>query len=157
MEQELNKIKEEIEKYRINNSSTIKTLKNDILQKMLFKGEELKNYHKLLKDYRYIDEIDELRYGSYIRWFNIEKMNKNEISKSSDKSNDKNDKNKTNISFDLLRGGFVVDLKQVLDDIHILCKNGIKLFFTIKMSNCIIFQKNTKQEELLIQILDHVK
>ena len=146
MEQEMNKIKEEIEKYKLNNSSVIKTLKNDILQKMLFKGEELKNYHKLLKDYRYIDEIDELRYGSYIRWFNIEKMNKN----------DKN-KSKVDISFDLLRGGFIVDLKQVLDDIHILCKNGIKLFFTIKMSNCIIFQKNTKQEELLIQILDHVK
>uniref|UniRef100_A0A6C0ETA3 Uncharacterized protein n=1 Tax=viral metagenome TaxID=1070528 RepID=A0A6C0ETA3_9ZZZZ len=154
MEQELNKIKEEIEKYRINNSSTIKTLKNDILQKMLFKGEELKNYHKLLKDYRYIDEIDELRYGSYIRWFNIDKMNKkNEINK----SNKSSDKSNNNISFDLLRGGFIVDLKQVLDDIHILCKNGIKLFFTIKMSNCIIFQKNTKQEELLIQILDHVK
>ena len=151
MEQEMNKIKEDIEKYKLNNSSVIKSLKNDILQKMLFKGEELKNYHKLLKDYRYIDEIDELRYGSYIRWFNIEKMNKNE-------KNNKNNKNKSNdISFDLLRGGFIVDLKQVLDDIHILCKNGIKLFFTIKMSNCIIFQKNTKQEELLIQILDHVK
>ena len=135
MEEEMNKIKEEIEKYNLHNSSIIKSLKNDILQKM-FEGEEIKYYHKLLKEYRYIDEIDELRYGSYIRWFNIEKKDK---------------------SFDLLRGGFIVDIKQVLDDIHILCKNGIKIFFTIKMSNCIIFQKNTKQEKLLIQILDHVK
>ena len=135
MEEEMNKIKEEIEKYNLHNSSIIKSLKNDILQKM-FEGEEIKYYHKLLKEYRYIDEIDELRYGSYIRWFNIEKKDK---------------------SFDLLRGGFIVYIKQVLDDIHILCKNGIKIFFTIKMSNCIIFQKNTKQEKLLIQILDHVK
>ena len=133
---EMNKIKEEIEKYNLTDSSNIKTIKNDILQKMLFKGSELKQYHKLLKNYRYIDEIDELRYGSYIRWFNISKSQTQTL--------------------ELLRGGFIVDIKQIKDDIQILCKNGIKLFFTLKMSQCIIFQKNTKQEELLIQILDHV-
>jgi len=135
MDEEMNQIKEEIEKYKLTNSSNIKTIKNNILQKMLFNGAEVKHYHKLLKYYRYIDEIDELRYGSYIRWFNISK----------------------DTTFDLLRGGFIVDIKQINNDINILCKNGIKIFFTLKMSQCTIFQKNTKQEELLIQILDHVK
>jgi hypothetical protein len=137
MDEEMNQIKEEIEKYKLTDSSNIKKIKNDILQKMLFKGHEVKHYHKLLKDYRYIDEIDELRYGSYIRWFNISKSQSQ--------------------TFELLRGGFIVDIKQINNDIIILCKNGIKIFFTLKMSQCIIFQKNTKQEELLIQILDHVK
>jgi len=132
---EMDEIVKEIEKYKLNDSSKIKEIKNNILTKLLFDTEELKIYNTLLTHYRFIDEIDEIRYGSYIRWFNISK----------------------NVTLELLRGGFVVDIKHVKDDIQILCKNGIKTFFTLKMSQCIIFQKNTKQEELLIQILDHVK
>ena len=40
---------------------------------MLFERDELKYYHKLLTNYRYVDEIDELRYGSYIRWFKMDR------------------------------------------------------------------------------------
>jgi hypothetical protein len=51
----------------------------------------------LLKEYRYVDEIDELRYGSYIRWINIKDPD---------------------ASLTLLRGGFIVD---------IINKNGDKI------------------------------
>jgi hypothetical protein len=42
-----------------------------MLQRLLFDKDEMKHYNKLLTNYRYIDEIDELKYGSYIRWFNL--------------------------------------------------------------------------------------
>jgi hypothetical protein len=134
MQQEIDEITEEIRKYNLKGSREIKLLKHKILKEMEFETEELKKYHKLLNEYRYIDEIDEIRYGSYIRWFNISK---------------KLD------SIDLMPGGFVVSLKpsKTKDDIIILCKNGIR-FFNVKMNQSIIFQKNTNQEKLLIQILD---
>ena len=134
MDTEINKAFTEIEERKLLSTGELKSIKNDILQKMLFDKDELKHYHKLLTNYRYVDEIDELRYGSYIRWFNLKKIK----------------------SLKLLNGGFIVDIKTNNTDIVILCKNGQNKFFNIKMDESIIFQKNTKQETLLIKILDHV-
>ena len=135
MDTEINKAFTEIEERKLLTSGELKSIKNNILQKMFFEKDELKYYHKLLTHYRYVDEIDELRYGNYIRWFNLKKIK----------------------SLKLLNGGFIVDIKTNNTDIIILCKNGQNRFFNLKMDECIIFQKNTKQEELLIKILDHVQ
>ena len=55
-------------------SSKIKELKNNILQKLLLSRDELLKYHKTLKEYRYVDEVDEIKIGSYIRWFNLKQI-----------------------------------------------------------------------------------
>ena len=135
METEIDKVFREIEEGKLASSGEIKTMKNNILQRMLFDKDELKMYHKLLSNYRYIDEIDELKYGSYIRWFNIKKSS----------------------TLKLLNGGFIIDITNRDGDIIILCKNGLNKLFNLKMNQSIIFQKNTKQEELLIKILDHIR
>jgi len=134
MEQELEEVMEEIKKYNLQDSQTIKQSKIDMLKTLLDNNNEIKEYYKLLKEYRYVDEIDELRFGSYIRWINIAKEP---------------------ISLALMRGGFIADITNK-NGINILCKNRNK-FFTIKMDKSVIFQKNTSQEKLLIQILDHIK
>jgi hypothetical protein len=140
MEQELDNIVEDIHKYKLENldSNIIKKVKYDILKKITENRNELAYFYKLLNEYRYIDEVDEFRLGSYIRFFNL--------------------KNAETKSLELLRGGFICDLKPSKDnnDILIVCKNGIR-FFNIKMNECIIFQKNTTQEKVLIQIIDHLK
>lgn len=135
METEIDKVFREIDERKLASSGEIKTMKNNILQRMLFDKDELKMYHKLLTNYRYIDEIDELKYGSYIRWFNIKKSS----------------------TLKLLNGGFIIDITNRNGEIIILCKNGLNKLFNLKMNQSIIFQKNTKQEELLIKILDHIK
>ena len=134
MEEELEEVMKEIKKYNIQDSDTIKQAKIDMLKELLSNNTEIKEYYKLLKEYRYVDEIDELRYGSYIRWFNIKDPN---------------------ATLTLLRGGFIVDITNK-NGINILCKNRNK-FFTIKMERSVIFQKNTSQEKLLIEILDHIQ
>ena len=134
MEEELEEVMKEIKKYNIQDSDTIKKAKIDMLKELLSNNSEIKEYYKLLKEYRYVDEIDELRYGSYIRWFNIKDPN---------------------ATLTLLRGGFIVDITNK-NGINILCKNRNK-FFTIKMERSVIFQKNTSQEKLLIEILDHIQ
>ena len=135
METEINKAFNEIEERKLLTTGELKSIKNDILQKMMFDKNELKLYHKLLTNYRYIDEIDELRYGSYIRWFNLNKPK----------------------SLKLLNGGFIIDIKNNNGNIIILCKNALNRLFNLNMDKSIIFQKNTKQEALLIKILDHVQ
>ena len=133
MEQELEEIMEEIKKYNIQDTATIKKTKLNMLKELLDDNNEIKEYYKLLKEYRYVDEIDELRFGSYIRCFNI---------------------SDPHATLKLLRGGFIVDITHK-NGINILCKNNNR-FFTIKMDKSVIFQKNTGQEKLLIQILDHI-
>jgi len=49
-------------------TSKIKKEKNDILQKLQLSGQELKDLHARLKDYRYINELNDIQMGRYIRW-----------------------------------------------------------------------------------------
>jgi len=136
MELEINKIIDDIDKYKLSdlNTEIIKNRKNEILKQIL-DDNEFKKYKPILNDYRYVDEVDELRIGSYIRYF-VLKDNDDELK--------------------LARGGFIMDIQASKEDIIILCKNN-GIFWKIKINNCVIFQKNTKQEEVLIKILDHLK
>jgi hypothetical protein len=115
-------------------TSKIKEIKNNVLQKMYLSREELKKYHKSLSDYIYVDELDEIKLGSFIRWFNISKIE----------------------NLKLTNGGFVIDYKQGKDDINIICKNINNRVFTLCMNKCIIFKKLSNQEKILIKIIDFV-
>jgi hypothetical protein len=138
MNEELDKIVDDIHKYKLDHldSKIIKKMKYDILKSISQDKEELKQYYKLLNQYRYIDEVDEFRIGSYIRFFNLNKQE--------------------DISLSLMRGGFICDLKISKNNILIFCRNGNR-FFNIKLNECVVFQKNTKQEQVLIEIIDHLK
>ena len=136
MDFEINKIIDDIDKYKLSdlNTEIIKNRRNNILKQIL-DDDELKHYKEILNDYRYVDEVDELRIGSFIRYFVL-------------KDNDD--------VLKLARGGFIVDIQASKENIVILCKNN-GIFWKIKINNCVIFQKNTAQEEVLIKILDHLK
>ena len=47
-------------------NSIIKNMKNDVIQKLQLKRDEIKELHTKLKDYRYINEINDINYGFYI-------------------------------------------------------------------------------------------
>ena len=96
--------------------------KNDILQRLLLPKERLRDLHKKLKGYRYIDEMPHLKYGAYIRWINLTKPYK----------------------LNLSNGGIICDI-YVDRGIHVRCKNNQNRFFQIKMSDNLIFQKLTEQ------------
>jgi len=130
---QLDEVIDEIQKYQITDTRTIRERKQKVLDTLLLEPEELNRYRMLLKEYRYVDEIDELRIGSYLRFFRL-----------------------NTDSLDLGRGGFLADIKRSKQSMLLLLKNKNR-FFQLKMETCILFQKNTKQEDLLIQIMDHLK
>jgi hypothetical protein len=135
MEDEMERILEEMDKYNLTDYVTINKQKNVILSQLLDKEHERRAFRKLLVDYRYVDEIDEFRLGSYVRYFNIHKDS----------------------GLELLRGGFIVDLQTREEKVYLLCKNGANKFFKILLQDSIVFQKNTKQEKLLLDIMEHLK
>ena len=59
---------------------SIKSKKNDILQQFGFTKQELKEYHNKLKNYLYVDSINELKIGHSIRYFNITDPNNIKLS-----------------------------------------------------------------------------
>lgn len=115
-------------------SGKIKELKNNILQKLQFSRNELLHFHKVLEEYRYVDELDEIKIGAYIRWFNLKQVE----------------------TIKLTNGGFIVDVQNNGDEIRIVCKNKLNRFFSLKIDECILFQKINTQEKLLIKIIDYV-
>lgn len=110
--------------------------KNTILQQLHLPKEILKSLSKQLKTYRHVDDLDNLRYGSYIRWISL--------------------KNKHKDTVRLTNGGLLCHLKQVSDDIHLVCKNSRGMLFQLNMTENIIFQKLNEQEQVILSALKYL-
>lgn len=115
-------------------SSEIKKQKNDILQKLGVKGKSLVELHKKLKDYRYVEEIEELNYGSFVRWINIS--------------------DPTDVYITI--GGIVCDMIATDNGIQIKCKNFYNRFFNFNFNKNLVFQKLSKQEKVLLFAMDNL-
>ena len=126
-----NENNEDITKY---NSRLLKQIKNDYLQKLNLPRDKLKEFHEKLKDYRYVDDLNSINYGRYIRWINLNKPE--------------------NIT--LTSGGIIIDIKILSNGIHLLCKNYQNKKFQIKLDENIIFQRLTPQEKVILSALDYV-
>ena len=109
--------------------------KNDILQQLNLPREELQRLNKQLKQYRLMNDINDLRYGSYIRWISL--------------------KNPAHIK--LTNGGIICDIKAIQEDIHIKCKNKMNLMFQFKMSEVVAFQKLSEQEQIILKAVTYLK
>ena len=105
--------------------------KNDILQQLHLPREELQRLHKQLKTYRLVNTMNDLRFGSYIRWISL--------------------KNPENVK--LTNGGIVCDIKAIKEDIHVKCKNKMNIIFQINLSEVLLFQKLSEQEQIILKAL----
>ena len=113
--------------------ANIKSVKNDYLQKLQLSKEGLKEYHKKLKDYRYVDELVDIKYGSYIRWISLNKP-----------------------EYKLTNGGFIVDIKILENGIHLVTKNNMNRLIQIKLDDNFIFQKLSDQEKAILAALEYI-
>ena len=112
--------------------SKIKTYKNNILQRLQISGNELKSYHKKLKDYRYVSDLTDIKFGQYIRWIPLKDPDK----------------------LYLTRGANICDYKVVNNQLHIVCKNNFNKIFQIKFDEVEIFQKLSHQEKILLKVIE---
>ena len=101
---------------------------------MLLSRDKLKEYHTKLKDYRYVDDLSDIQYGRYIRWINLNNPN----------------------NIKLTNGGLIIDIKILESGIHVVCKNNMNNRFQIKIDECVIFQKLSDQEKIILSVLDYL-
>ena len=114
----------------------IKEMNLKVINELGLPKDEAISIMRKLNDYKYIDEMDDLKYGTYIRWIKL---------------NDPDDLN-------LTKGAIFSDIKITDQGVNLLCKNfgGSSKQFTIKMDECLIFRKLTNQEMVLLSALDHL-
>lgn len=111
----------------------IQKIKDDMLEKLRLTKDEYTAINKSLKSYRYIDELPELNFGAYVRWIPLKNT---KVAK-------------------LTTGGFVCDVK-IEEGINIVCKNNMNRYFQFKMGDCLIFQKLTNQEQVLLSAMNYL-
>jgi len=114
--------------------ATIAKQNNDLLQQLNLPREALIKLQKQLKTYRCVNNLEDLRFGGYVRWISLKNP---EIIK-------------------LTNGGIVCDIKAVNEDIHIKCKNKMNMLFQAKMSEILLFQKLSEQEEVILKALKYL-
>jgi hypothetical protein len=114
----------------------IREMNLNILKELHLSKKDTLEIMKKLKEYKYVDEMNELKYGAYIRWIPIE--------------------DPTNIY--LTQGALFCEMKITDDGVFCVCKNyGFKSkYFQLSMDKNLIFQKLTDQEQVLLSALDHL-
>lgn len=116
------------------NKQSIKNDKNDILQKLNLSKDELKLLHLQLKDYIYVDNINDIKYGHYIRWINL---------------------NKSNF---LTRGNFICNIDYDKNKNFILkLKTFANRYITLHFEKCLIFKKLTPEELIILKAISYLE
>jgi len=114
----------------------IREMTLNILKELHLPKKETIDIYNKLKEYKYVDEMNDLKYGTYVRWIPIE--------------------DPTNIQ--LTKGALFCEIKITDDGVFCVCKNfGFpSRHFQISMDKNLIFQKLTDQELVLLSALDHL-
>jgi len=87
---------------------------------------------KMLKGYRYVDEISDLKTNVYIKWIRIDSPNK------------------------LTKGAISCSVKITNEGMLVMCKNHFGKFFYLNMEMCVIFQKITNEENVILSAMDFI-
>lgn len=117
-------------------SDKMKEMNLKIIKELNLSRDESLSILKKLKEYKYVDEMSDLKYGTYIRWIPIE--NPKQIV--------------------LTKGAIFCEMKITDDGVFLICKNlgYTSKHFRISMDSNLIFQKLTDQELILLSALDHL-
>jgi len=117
-------------------SDKITEMNLNIIKELQLPRKDTLDIMNKLRDYKYVDEMNELKYGAYIRWIPIEEP--------------------TNIH--LTKGALFCEMKITDDGVFCVCKNYGYNFrhFRLSMDKNLIFQRLTDQELVLLSALDHL-
>ena len=107
-----------------------------MLKELNLSREDTLDFLSKLRNYRYVDEMDDLKYGTYLRWIPLNNPKKIELTK----------------------GAIFCEMKITDEGVQLICKNHgyNNRFFQIKLDENLVFQRLTQQEQVLLSALDHL-
>jgi hypothetical protein len=124
----------------------IKQMKKNILSQFDLSKTKEKEFLKQLEPYKYVDDLNDLRNGAYIRWIYI-----------GDDENNKDYYSDDPEDFHLNKGALYCDIKIKDDGIALLCKTFNGSYFELLMNgDFLLFQKLSKQEMLILKAIEHI-
>ena len=88
-------------------------------------------YLPKLKRYKVVDELQDMHEGTFLRWIHLRRRK-------------------------LTNGAFLVRVDIRDDGIYLLMKNNMQQLFSVWADECILFQKITAEEIVLLKALQHV-
>jgi len=105
------------------------------LMQLGFNTAVLADYAYKLRDYRYVDDLNGLTHGAYIRWIDL--------------------KNPERLS--LARGAIICDIKIGQNGVQLLCKtHPSPAMFHVIMDEAVIFQRMSQQERVILAAMDYL-
>ncbi len=87
-----------------------------------------REYTKKLEYYKLVDDLTKIKYGSYVRWIVLD-------------------------DFSLANGAIFCDL---VDEDTMRCKSFVGRYFQLRTDECLVFQKLTNQEMVILSAMDHL-
>lgn len=97
----------------------------DAIDELDLEKEVAADFCSRLSGYRYVDRMCDLRNGRLLRWIKMT----NRV---------------------LTNGGLLVNVKMDPKGVQLLCKNNTNRFFCVRFDDCVIFQKLTTEEQLVL-------
>jgi len=119
----------------------INNMKYNMLERLGMNDDELESMLHKLADYRYVEELQDIQHGAFIRYIPLTSKSKN---------------GDNNSDIILKNGGFICDIKILGSGVHLLCRNHFRKIFQLKLDEVLIFQKLSNQEEIILSVFDYL-
>lgn len=117
----------------------INNMKYNMLERLGINDDELESILHKLADYRYVEELQDIQHGAFIRYVPL-------TSKNGQKEGE----------IVLKNGGFICEVKILGSGVHLLCRNHFRKIFQLKLDEVLIFQKLSNQEEIILSVFDYL-
>lgn len=117
----------------------INNMKYNILERLGINDDDLESMLLKLADYRYVEELQDIQHGAFIRYIPL-------LSKNGEKEGE----------IILKNGGFICEVKILGSGVHLLCRNRFRKIFQLKLDEVLIFQKLSNQEEIILSVFDYL-
>ena len=130
----------------------INTIKYNVLTRIGLEDDELESTLLKLSDYRYVEELQDIHHGAFIRYIPL-------IIKKGGNSNSNNNNNNNcdeSNEIQIKPGGFICDIKILGSGVQLLCRNHFRRMFQLKLDEVLLFQKLTKEEEIILSVFDYL-
>jgi hypothetical protein len=129
----------------------INTIKYNVLTRIGLEDDELESTLLKLSDYRYVEELQDIHHGAFIRYIPL-------IVKKGGKGNSNNNNNNGDEfnEIQIKPGGFICDIKILGSGVQLLCRNHFRRMFQLKLDEVLLFQKLTKEEEIILSVFDYL-
>jgi len=127
----------------------INTIKYNVLTRIGLEDDELESILLKLSDYRYVEELQDIHHGAFIRYIPLIAKKGGNIGSNNDNTHEYNE-------IQIKPGGFICDVKILGSGVQLLCRNHFRRMFQLKLDEVLLFQKLTKEEEIILSVFDYL-